>query len=190
MLVQKIKAVEKILKEVSKQTSAFGLRNNITCIRGCGKCCITPNIEVSPLEFLPAAYELYKQGRIYDCLEKVQNLEEGKPCIFFYSESEESENCTIYSHRGLICRVFGYSARKSKNNQIDLITCQIIKQSPPYQNLNQQSLKLAPVASDFYMQLSNIDIREGNNIKPINQAIKSAMEAVLLHFSYSQKKPA
>jgi Fe-S-cluster containining protein len=190
MLVQKIKAVVKILDEAEKQTSLFGLRNNITCIAGCGKCCITPNIEASPLEFLPAAYELYKQGRINEFYDRIVALEEGSRCIFFIPPVDEGENCTFYPYRGLICRVFGYSTRVSKNNNLEMITCTIIKQSATYPELNQQKLKTAPVVSDFYMQLRNIDIREAENLMPVNEAIKKAMEMVLFHFRYNPKKPA
>lgn len=190
MLVQKIKAVAKILEEAEKQTSLFGTRNNITCIAGCGKCCITPNIEASPLEFLPAAFALYKLGRIDEYYEKILMLEKGSHCIFFIPPVDDGENCTFYPYRGLICRVFGYSTRVSKNNNLEMITCAIIKQSVPYHELTQQNLKTAPIASDFYMQLRNIDIREAENLMPVNEAIKKAMETVMFHFRYFPKKPS
>jgi uncharacterized protein len=190
MLIRKIKAVAKILEEAEKQTSLFGTRNNITCTAGCGKCCITPNIEASPLEFLPAAYELYKQGRINEFYDRITILEEGSLCVFYNPPINGGENCTFYPYRGLICRVFGFSTRVSKNNQLEMITCTIIKQSAPYHELNQQKLKIAPVASDFYMQLRNIDIREAENLMPINEALKKAMETVMFHFRYNSKKPA
>jgi uncharacterized protein len=189
MLIQKIQAVKKILNEAEKQTSVFAKRNHISCVAGCGRCCITPHVEASPLEFLPAAYELYKQGKIEEFYEKVSAKKPGEYCLFFIPPGSDGENCTFYPYRGLICRVFGYSARITKTKNHEMITCQIIKQSAQYGGLDETKLKTAPIAADFYMQLRNIDIGEAENMMPLNAALKKAMEEVMFYFSYNQERP-
>jgi uncharacterized protein len=126
---------------------------------------------------------------IEEYYERISGKSDGSQCLFFIAPVLGGENCAFYPYRGLICRVFGYSARVSKNNNLEMITCTIIKQSASYRELCQQKLKLAPVASDFYMQLRNIDIHEAENLMPVNEALKKAMETVMFYFRYKRKKP-
>ena len=37
---------------------AFQKETKLGCIAGCGKCCSTPEIDASPLEFLPWAFDI------------------------------------------------------------------------------------------------------------------------------------
>lgn len=187
MVVSKVNEVKKVLEEAEIQTNYFGQKNGISCPSGCGLCCITPNIEASPLEFLPAAYQLYRDGKAETALELVREKPLKSVCIFYDDAPGTTERCTMYANRGLVCRLFGYSARINKLNQYSMITCQIIKQSEPYNKLGQPELRFAPLAAGFYMQLRNIDIREGDRMMPVNEAIRNAIEMVLLHFSYSNK---
>ena len=190
MLIQKIKAINALLAEADIKTSAFSAKSGISCIPGCGKCCASPTINASSPEFLPAAFSLYKQERILGYLEKLQGSQPGNACIFFNPFSAGTGNCEIYESRGLVCRLFGYSTRLNKNSEPNLITCQPIKQTSQYQRVSTAHLKSAPNASALYTKLSSIDIREANNIRPVNEAIRIAMEEVLLYFSFRRKRPA
>jgi Fe-S-cluster containining protein len=187
MIVSKVEEIKSILEEVETRTNDFGRKNGITCPAGCGNCCITPNIEASPLEFLPAAYNLYINGKAEQALELVKNKPLKSICIFYNSEPGVTERCTMYPNRGLVCRLFGYSTRINKMNEYSMITCPIIKQSEPYTRLGQPELRVAPLASGCYMQLRNIDIREGDRMMPVNEAIRNALEMVLLYFSYESE---
>jgi len=90
-------------------------------------------------------------------------------------------------HRGLICRLFGYSARTNKYGKKELVTCQIIKteQAQAYQSTTQKIEELnVPVMNQVYMQLHAIDFELAQKFYPINQAIQHAIETVLHYFAY------
>jgi uncharacterized protein len=96
--------------------------------------------------------------------------------------------CSEYPHRGLICRLFGYSARTNKYDKRELVTCQIIKteQAAPYQ---QAVTKIeegsdVPVMNQYYMQLHAIDFELTRDFYPINMAIRKAIETVLSYYAY------
>jgi uncharacterized protein len=96
--------------------------------------------------------------------------------------------CSEYVHRGLICRLFGYSARTNKYGKKELVTCQIIKteQAEAYHNATLQiegGLEV-PVMSQYYMQLHAIDFELTQHFYPINEAIKRAIELVLQYYAY------
>src|SRR5690606_8732442 len=97
-------------------------------------------------------------------------------------------SCSNYKYRGLICRLFGYAATRDKYGQQRLVTCKIIKenQAKTYQDtLEAISQGLyAPMFTDYYMQLSQIDFNMGNTIVPVNKAMKLAIEEVLQYYSY------
>ena len=61
-IVRKVKAVERIFNELEEEINNFKSLTNLHCLSGCGKCCTKPDIEASPLEFLPLAFEWFKAG--------------------------------------------------------------------------------------------------------------------------------
>ena len=69
-----------------------------------------------------------------------------------------------------------------------MATCKIIKegQAENYGN-TLDALKnglYVPIFTDYYMKLNQIDFRLGNNILPINKALKVAIEEVLHYYAY------
>ncbi|MBA4054299.1 MAG: hypothetical protein C0490_06275 [Marivirga sp.] len=98
--------------------------------------------------------------------------------------------CSEYKHRGLICRLFGYSARTNKYDKKELITCQIIK-TEQAANVEYTSAGIAegrdvPVMNQFYMQLHAIDFELTREFFPINEAIKRAIEVILHYYAYRE----
>jgi hypothetical protein len=96
--------------------------------------------------------------------------------------------CSEYSYRGLICRLFGYSARTNKYNEPELITCQIIKteQTELFENAVEEIGKgvKVPIMSQYYMQLQAVDFDLTREFYPINTAISKAIETVLHYYAY------
>lgn len=182
-------AVEELFLELEKDISEFREKTGIYCISGCGACCKKPDIEATALEFLPFAFYVYKQGEAENIFKQ---LDEGKDiCILFKSFPEKNINagtCTRYAHRGLICRLFGFSARVNKHEKPELATCKIIKESQKenYQNAvrNIERGINVPVMRDYYFRLRAIDENLGGKFYPINQAIMQALEKVMIYYAY------
>ena len=100
--------------------------------------------------------------------------------------------CSQYEHRGMICRLFGYSARLNKYNRKELITCKVIK-TEQAENYISASAKInvdgeVPVMSEFYLKLYYIDPFLANEFMPINKAIQWALELTGQYFNYKKQE--
>ena len=189
-LAHRVSLVENLFEELNQEITIFNSQANLHCVSGCGKCCTKPDIDASPLEFLPWSYHLFLNGKAAEVLEQLS--QKSSPiCHIFTALSltdTASGRCEDYQHRGLICRLFGYAASRDKYGQLRLATCKIIKDG---QNENYENIKTAignglsvPIFSDYYQKLAQIDFRLGNTIVPINEALKLAIEEVLQYYAY------
>jgi uncharacterized protein len=184
---EKVLAVEQVFEKLDAEIKTFQGWSNLHCQWGCGKCCYKADIEASVLEFLPFAYYLYKNNLAFEWLEKL-GAADSPICVILNPTQPGAGLCSEYKHRGLICRLFGYSARTNKYGAKELVTCQIIKseQSEAYEAANHSITAGAdiPVMSNFYMQLHAIDFAMAQEFFPINQAIKRAIESILHYYAY------
>ena len=127
----KVRQVEHLFERLDGEISKFQSDTNLHCIAGCGKCCTTPNIDASPLEFLPWAFHLFLNGDAETVLAKLK-VKQSSICHIYQPLSlldSNSGSCGDYQYRGLICRLFGYGATKDKYGALRLATCKIIKES-------------------------------------------------------------
>lgn len=192
-IYRKVKAVERIFKQVSEDIEQFQQHSKLYCLSGCGQCCLKPDIEATALEFLPFAYYVYKQGLAFSWLEKLQENQSGSVCSMLrpFLEHNERGFCSHYTYRGLICRLFGFSATRNKYGAPVLATCRPIKLDQQ-ENVEQAQKAITagafvPMGRNYYMQLSAIDFTLGNEFYPINQAIARAIETVLNYYCYREK---
>src|SRR5689334_14951619 len=125
-MIEKVKAVQEVLLKLDQEIAEFQSWSTLHCKTGCGKCCFKPDIEATILEFLPFAYHLYKQGSAHDWLQKLIESQDSI-CLILNPSQAGAGLCSEYQHRGLICRLFGYSARTTKYALHELVTCKIIK---------------------------------------------------------------
>lgn len=187
-LEAKVKQIEDLFARLDEDLDTFRGATTLHCKRGCGNCCLKPDIEATALEFLPFAYHLYNSSQAERWHERLQR-EPGSICLILDAHQSGAGLCSQYTHRGLICRLFGYSARTNKYSQKELVTCQIIKteQSVAYETAARkiENGELAvPVMNEFYMQLRSVDPDLGQEFYPINLAIRKAIEQVLHYFAY------
>jgi uncharacterized protein len=187
LLEEKVKAVERVFETLDQAIASFQQNTGLHCKLGCGKCCFKADIEATPLEFLPFAFHLYKNDLAFEWLDRIKNSS-SSICRILNPTQAGAGLCSEYKHRGLICRLFGYSARTNKYNQKEYVTCQIIKteQEENYKQASSQVEEGAPipVMNQFYMQLHAIDMELTRDFYPINEAIKHALEKVLAYYAY------
>jgi uncharacterized protein len=186
-LIEKVQAIEAVFHDLDEAIAAFQSWSTLHCKFGCGKCCFKPDIEATTLEFLPFAYHLYLNNLATEWLDKINSSSE-TICHILSPTQSGAGLCSDYQYRGLICRLFGYSARTNKHSEKELVTCQIIKteQHAAFAAAEQKVLDNAsvPVMSNYYMRLHSIDPELARDFYPINTAIKKALETVLHYYAY------
>jgi Fe-S-cluster containining protein len=186
-LEEKVQAVAGVFAKLDAEIQSFQSWTGMHCKSGCGKCCFKPDIEATILEFLPFAHHLYRQSEAFEWLEKIK-ASDSTICLILNPTQAGAGLCSQYVHRGLICRLFGYSARTNKYAAKELITCQIIKTEQPVQfNTAVDGIAsggAVPMMNEFYMQLHAIDHELTHVFYPINEAIRRAIEVVLSYYAY------
>jgi Fe-S-cluster containining protein len=193
-LYQKVRAVEKVFNALDQEIKGFQTATGLGCLPGCGKCCFKADIEATPLEFLPFAYRTYKEGTAFVWLEKLQ--ENKSPiCVILNPFGPEGKgNCSQYNYRGLICRLFGFSARRDKYGAAQLVTCNPIRteQSEKVELANRYIADGGRVSmmNNYYMQLHGIDMELTRTHLPINKAMQYALEHVITYYSYRSARRA
>lgn len=186
-MLDKIREVELVFDDLDKEINSFQSWSRLTCRSGCGKCCFKNDIEASVLEFLPLAQHLYEQNQALEWLARLETIDTSQ-CFLYNPSSLNGGMCAEYKYRGLICRLFGFSARKNKYDKRELVTCQTIKSD---HELHWHEVLLGlerdfsvPVTSHSYMRLHGIDYELARQILPINHAIKRAIEVILHYHAY------
>lgn len=186
----KVRLVEQLFDSLEIEITKFKEQSHLQCISGCGKCCTTPYIDASPLEFLPWAFHLFLNHKAEETLEELNNKTNLLCHIYKPLNNINNDNgsCSNYKYRGLICRLFGYAASKDQFGKLRLATCKIIKESQ-IENYKTTSIAISnglyvPVFSDYYMKLAQIDFKMAHTMLPINSALIKAIEEVLHYYAY------
>ncbi|MBQ0768858.1 MAG: YkgJ family cysteine cluster protein [Bizionia sp.] len=185
---RRVQLVENLFHQLEQETAQFEKTSGLSCVSGCGKCCTYPDVEASPIEFLPWAFHLFMNGEAEKTL-ALLNETQTSSCIIYKPLSVTGRGrCSDYKYRGLICRLFGFAASSDKYGNLRLATCKIIKegQAEQYKTTTEAISKglYVPVFTEYYMQLNQIDFHLGNIILPINKALKMALEEVLQYYAY------
>ncbi|MEH6407010.1 MAG: YkgJ family cysteine cluster protein [Leeuwenhoekiella sp.] len=185
---RKVQLVESLFYQLEQESAQFEKSSGLGCVSGCGKCCTHPDIEASPLEFLPWAFHLFLTGEAEKMLDTL-NASQSLTCAIYKPLSiVDKGRCSDYKYRGLICRLFGFAANTDKYGKLRLATCKIIKegQTEKYDATNaaiKEGMSV-PIFTEYYMQLNQIDFHLGNIIVPVNIALKLAIEEVLQYYAY------
>lgn len=185
---RRVQLVEQLFHQLELETVQFKQASGINCVVGCGKCCTSPSIEASPLEFLPWAFHLFLNDKAEKTLHKLKETHTTTCIIYKPLSIIDQGSCSNYKYRGLICRLFGFAANTDKYGNLRLATCKMIKegQADKYNSTSEAITKglHVPIFTEYYMQLNQIDFTMGNLILPINKALIMAIEEVLQYYAY------
>jgi Fe-S-cluster containining protein len=185
---RRVQLVEKLFYQLEQESAQFEQVSGLSCVSGCGKCCTYPDVEASPLEFLPWAFHLFLNDEAEKTLIQLKNTQSSTCLIYKPLNILDKGTCSNYKYRGLICRLFGFAANTDKYGNLRLATCKIIKegQAEKYNSASEAITKglHIPVFTEYYMQLNQIDFHLGNIILPVNKALKMALEEVLQYYAY------
>lgn len=180
--------METIFRDLEQQIESFKKDTQLNCIAGCGFCCTKPDIEATVIEFLPLAYYYFITHQAWEKLVHLKEYPQSTCIVFQQGHQKDAGFCTSYQYRGLICRLFGFSARKNKHGENEFTTCKKIKEKEP-QKFIDAYLKVkngtkAPIMGQYYLRLIKVDLEAAHKFYPVNIAIQKAIEMVLAYYSY------
>ena len=186
-MLDKIRKVERVFKQLDKETDKFVSKSKLKCLTNCNLCCLKPGLEANVLEFLPFAYYLVSNN-LHDA---VLNLLDTEPefCINLASTQVpgETSGCSAYAYRGLVCRLFGFSAIRAKNEKLAIYTCSHMKNGLPleFADTTEKINKglHVPMVAEYYSKIDCIDSQMANDYNPINVSIRKAIEKVAYYYS-------
>lgn len=191
-LAAKSRATLDIFGELESETKQFVSESGLGCVTGCGFCCANPNVPANPLEFLPLAFDLHQKGLAESTLQEIEQLEESSSCVIYRPTSADGLRgfCGNHSKRGLICRLFAASARRTKYGKKDLIICKVLKSEKAEEfllaNERINSDMAIPLATAYYSRLEEVDQSLCQQFT-INEAIAFALELVLRYTFYQEQ---
>ena len=189
-LPQKVRAVRRVYARLDADIAWMQKASGLHCLSGCGECCKKPDIEATPIEFLPLALDYFDRGEAEAV--HAQLAESSTTCFVFRPHLTSFGGlCNAYPDRGLICRLFGFTARINRLNQPELVTCKFIKseQATEFEAWKREmaSGTSVPIMTNYYSRIASID--QGlNAMMPINQAMRKALEVVMHYYAYRKRR--
>ncbi len=183
VLRHSIQQTRHLLQQLDQDIRRFVKKTNLTCAEGCGHCCEYTDLEATLLEFLPLAAWAWDHGQAESLLQSLEQDPERRHCMLYQSGKEQGQGqCGLYAKRGMICRLFGFSARRDKDGRPRFVACSVMKKSIPHQLSDIQSRidtgLPVPLYGIYQQKLVNIHPEWGQRMYPVNQAIRAALETV------------
>ncbi len=179
--------VRSIYEDIDRQIAEFTRDTGFHCPDGCGRCCDTMVVEATILECFPVAYQLFLENRADIVMDDIERrLAADNPvCIFYNPDPRLPGNgrCSMYSTRPLVCRLFGFSSRRTRTDDKGFIYCKFQNAADDrvmrnrVDNFIKEEREL-PVMQDVFMRISSIKPSDGIEFFPINIAIKKAIESL------------
>jgi Fe-S-cluster containining protein len=176
--------VIRIYQEIDQKTARLQVTFGLFCPSLCNACCDSREVEATILETLPLAEEIYQrkeQEVVLDALEERRKQADFR-CVLYLANPgvRETGSCSYYEFRPLVCRLFGFAARRNKFGNLELSTCKIIKQRTPNAVHRAEAgiseVLDVPVYQDSFMRIASMDSGIGYRRLPINLALKEALE--------------
>lgn len=182
-----------IYHDIDTQTSEVANLTGLQCPPQCGKCCHSPKIVASVLEVIPMALDIYLTSDENTIMDKIETQGDNPTCVMFDADPEDANKgrCSRYQVRPLICRLFGYSARKNKHEELEFAGCRVHKEQNQAAYVRattalQNGISM-PISQEWFMQIAATDPQLGYRILPINQALAEALE--YLYFKRPRQIP-
>lgn len=173
------------LERADVATRAFAARTGLACPPGCGACCLSPHVEASVAELRPLAAALVAQGRAEEVLARVAALEAaGEARCALYEPAPDDPRrgrCGAYELRPLVCRLYGFSARRDRAGAPELVACRTMRAAAPDAVARAAAaVAEAPLMGDHAHALAADAPGEDGRRLPIDRALRRALEAALL----------
>lgn len=187
-------AVLALYRRLDRRTAVFRRATGLGCPRGCGECCLSPDVEAGVLELLPLALHLQKRGRLEPTLARLASG--ARPCVFYSPEplGDFGGRCSVYPLRPLLCRLFGFSTVRDPEGRPQLALCRLVREADPAGARaaaeRAASGKLAaPVMGEWSLVLYRLEPGLALPTLPLNEALGQALQRVGIAASLRRGRP-
>jgi Fe-S-cluster containining protein len=187
-------SVLELYSEMDRQTAEFRTATGLRCLPGCGQCCDSATPEVTVIELLPAAEELFSRGEAQQWLERIASIRGTEKCIMYQPDPLIPGNghCDLYILRPSVCRLFGFVVIKNRDGNPELMTCRRQKeQIPVLVKKAKEAISrgmAGPSFDYFFLQMVALEPSLGRQRVPINRALHLALERYGLTVQYTDAK--
>ena len=180
-----VSQVMDLYADIDKAVAEFQLRSGLRCPAGCGLCCPTADVRVTVLEMLPIALEILCNQDAGAWMDRLAAQPAAGRCMLFSEERiSDAGNCSFYSRRPVLCRLFGFAAVRNRTGDKALSVCKYISQNDPQTAASAMALAdEAPCFVHYGSRVYALDPVLGNGLMPINTALRRAIERLGLSFS-------
>lgn len=184
MLNQLAAEVLLICAELDAQVAAFIAASGLHCPQGCGECCCSDKVEATVLEMLPLAFALFADGQAELLIKRLEKVNGRGECLLHRPDlaGPGAWPCTCYSHRGVVCRLFGFAGNLDRGGTPRLALCRVLRQADlSGENplpLEEEVLALMPLFSEAGMRITALHPGLGTIRLPINSALLEALQKV------------
>jgi len=182
--------LRKAFARIDAKTAAAKAASGFQCPPGCGKCCTSPFVEATEIECVPLARALVEQGRASAVLERIR-LAESNTCVIYEPTTPDGSKgqCGMYEQRPGLCRLFGFSGRKSDQGMPEWAACSHMReQTAPDMEaaLQEPPPACMPIIADEMLALRSNSGRPDEQIPlRINEALGRALSKELTRAMYS-----
>jgi Fe-S-cluster containining protein len=183
-----VSRVMDLYAQIDKSVAEFQLKSGLRCPTGCGACCPSAHVEVTVLEMLPVAREILRQGEAASWLQRLASQENAGKCLLYLADPAEGAagHCGFYKWRPALCRLFGFAAVRGRYGEKIISVCKQIKQTDPQgAGAAAHLADQAPCFVHFGTQVYGLDPALGQALRPINTALRHAIERMGLHMSFA-----
>jgi len=179
-----ISEISRTYRSIDRKIARLQHAASIACPEGCGACCETSHIEATILEALPLAEAVFDFGQEENILQLVEDklFRSDLTCALYLQDPAKAGlgRCRYYETRPLLCRLFGFSARRNRLDELEFSTCRCIRERSP-DSLQRAQIGVSaglrvPVFQDSFMRIAALNPDIGFQLRPINLAIKEAIE--------------
>ena len=181
------KKLSRLFETIDREVLEFQKASGLSCAQGCGKCCLSPTVETTPVEMSLIVQDLLENGEFESYYRKAEKADFKGPCVFYKADPlfPDKGRCAVYPFRPSVCRLFGFAATTDKHDRPQLLTCKVIKEKQPQAVVRAQEAidrnHPVPIMRKFAGRMIQIDPLSSDKSVPINTAFKIALEKIFLN---------
>jgi Fe-S-cluster containining protein len=172
-----------LLRGIDEGTARLQHASGLACPPGCGRCCLSPDVEASEVELRPLARELWERGEAERWLAVLAERAGDARCVLYEPDPADPARgrCAHYALRPSVCRLFGFASRRDKRGRLELAACKVHRETDPAA-VARASESIAtglavPELSSATATLGALDARGTARLLPINEAFRRALLA-------------
>lgn len=179
--------LQKLYEEMGQTFSAYQHTSGLSCMAGCGRCCLNPDVEASILEMIPLALRIYDEKKVDEWIKRLETSEQDH-CLLYQSVGENKGQCVFYQERPSICRMFGVGGSLDKRKEVTLSICKFLKEEYPDKVLQLKAEKKedAPIIMHWASRLTALHPELIKERYLINDALRRALEKIEFYAQYQE----